>query len=299
MGLIRSGMVETAAGTNALSLEMQAGRSARIRDIRYSFLSAAAEDFTAKIGRKSIMQFKAPSGYYLLAEIALTRMMSIWRAFRAKGVAISIPVGEGETFGLTAPGSNNFAEVVYDLYDAEDVSPSEPNGSKSREYHLFQMISNTAAPTESGDEALDFCDLDSQFPNFPAGEVVPAGTEMRLLGLFGSPVTKGDTSNQDQITTHLKFLADREDIFDMDMTGLLYQGDVSHVAATTVYAADASRLTLGVAAAMPDVIVYDDPIVFGPGTELNVLATILETTAANDIAAKAIKLGLLFNVVKL
>lgn len=299
MALIRGGMIETASGSTALALAMQAGQSARIRDIRYSFLAAATEDFKASLGRKSIMQFKAPSGYYLIAEIALTRMLSIWRAFKAKGIDVSIPVAEGETFGLTAPGTNNFVEAVYDLYEAGDVSPDETNGSRAKAYHLFQMISNTAAPTETGDEALDFCDLDSEFPNFPAGDVVPAGTEMRLLGLFGSPVTKGDAANNDQITTHLKFLADREDIFDKDMTGLLYQGDISHVAATTVYTADASRLTLGVAAAMPDVIVFDEPLVFGPGTELNVLATILETTAAADIAAKAIKLGLLFLVVKL
>lgn len=297
--LIRENMVQKTSGTTALSLTMEAGQSARIKDIRTYCLAEGAEDIMVQINRKSVMQFKAPSTWNLLCETLAGGFIPLLQTARRLGLFLPIPLAEGETLTITGPGAGDYMEVIYDLHDAGDVSADEPNGSKSKQYQLWQMISNSVAPTESGDESLDQSDLDPQFPQFPGGAVVPGNTEMRLLALFGAGVSKGDGTAQDQHTSYLKFLGEREQLFDKDLTGITYFGDVSTVADSTIYHSDFSQLSLPTQYAEAKMIVFDEPIVFRAGEELNVSATIVETTPAEDMAVAAVKLGMLFNVLRL
>ena len=294
--LRRTNMVEVAADTTDLSLTMPKGRSARIKDVRYYMLAAAAEDFDLTIDQRRIMQFKAPSGWFLITDDLEDANISVVSELQRLGLFPVIPVASGQTLTLTAPGSNNLVEVVYDEYDEDDVSASEPNGSESNEYTLFQVISNASAPTQSMDLELDQSDLDTLFPAFPGGAVVPANHSMELLALFGAGASHGTGSANGQYTDRLKFLKEQEALFDRDLSGFLYRGDIGYTTDATQYKSEAGRLSLGVANERPRIITFEHPILFTAGEELNVFCKIVETTAANDFAAADIKLGLVFRV---
>ena len=298
MSLKRAGMIEQTSGTSALSLTAEAGESILVRDIRSDIAAAGAEDYKVTIDRKSILQFKAPTTWHLLARLQAGTYPPIMEAIKKAGLFPTFPVAEGETFGITAPGTSDYLTVVYDLYDGDDIQADMANGSKASRYRMFQMISNSASPTEAGDEALDQSDLDSEFIAFPGGDVVPPGVNIELLGLFGIPVTDGTGAANAQNTSHLKFLADREDIFDKDLNGINFLADITHTAATTIYGQVAGRLWGGLAYQDAGIIVFDEPLIFVPGSELNVFATIVETTGGTDLAAGAIKLGMIMDVVK-
>ncbi len=294
--LKRVGMVQKSIGTATLSLTMEAGQSCRVRDIFWHDPDNAAEDLKVKVDRKTLLHFSVPATWHLLSSNHQGTIGSMMEEFKKFGLFPEIPVAEGQVLTITGATANDFLELVYDLYEAGDIKSTDFNGTDSADYRMFQVISNSIAPTETGDEPLDASDLDPVFIDFPADKVVPPNTRILLRGLFGSPVSKGDGANQDQYSSHIKFLKDREDIFDKDLTGFLYRGDVSHTAASTIYAADASRLDKPIALNPARVIVFDDPIVFEAGAELNVLATIVETTGAADIAIGGIKLGMILDI---
>jgi hypothetical protein len=289
-------MVEVAEGTSSLELKAEAGTSLQIVDISFGVDGAQAEDITLSIDRKAIHHFKFPSGWYGLAEFPASSYQSLYRYLRKKGLIRPIPVGEGETVSVTAPGANNTLEVVYDLYDAGDIVPNMYNGSKSDRYDLLQIISNSAAISADGDADLDQSDLDSEFPGFPGGEVVPGRTQMLLKGLFGTGVSEGTGAAVGIYTDRIKFLADREDIFDKDLNGLLYVGDLSRTTATAAYGTDHGRLDIGRQYVEPKIIQFDDPIVFGPGEEVDISVECVESTDGATLAAGEIKLGMIFEV---
>lgn len=298
MALKRASMVATTSGTDGLSLTVPSGESLRVREINVTFDAAGAEDIKVTINRKTIQQFKVPSTWGLLARIKDDSQKSMIMEMRKLGLLEPIPVGEGETLEITAPGSSNYLEIVYDLYDAGDVSPSEYNGSDSNAYDFFQVISNSAAISASGDVALDQSDLDAIFPAFPGGKVVPANYEMELRAMFGDPAYKDDGAAAVMVTTHVKFLLDREDIFDKDLTGILFGSRVVTQDDAVHYQNLNSRIHRGGADVYPGILVLEQPIVFRPGDELNVSVTCVETGAIEFLAA-SVKLGLLFNVRRL
>jgi len=231
--LLRPGMVKVAETTTAMELEMPSSKSALIRDIRYYIDGAQAEDIDVTIDRKRIFQFKAPSTWQLLARGVAQTLNSIFAAVQQAGLFKGIPLAPGEKLAITAAGAGNYMEIEYDLYDGPDMGPVLPNGSKSAEYQLFQVISNSDIVTAAGDWPLDQSDLDDLFPQFPGGAVVPANTEMVLRALFGGPCGVGKASETCQHSSRLKGILDREDIFSEDMLGLLFLGD-NTVATDTV-----------------------------------------------------------------
>lgn len=299
MALKRSGMVEVAVGAAALSLEMKANESARIRDIWYGYCTPGAVDHKITIDRKSMMHFIAPETWYLWGADMKQGKVPLADAFWEAGLWPTIPLAKGETLGITAPGTDNFMEAIYDLYDADDVRPDEPNGSLSTRYRMFQVISNAAIVTAAGDAPLDASDTATEFPAFPGGEAVPANIRIELLGLFGSPCVRGCGTTVGQYTTRLKFLREREDLFDKDLGGVVFRGDTTYKSAALKYQADPSRLIKGGDSVPPGIITYDPPIVFTAGQELNVFATVYEVTAATgDFQIGEIKLGLIMDVIK-
>tara|TARA_Y100000310_G_scaffold330007_1_gene400890 strand:+ start:698 stop:1576 length:879 start_codon:yes stop_codon:yes gene_type:complete len=289
-------MVEKTNGTTALSLQMPAGQSAMIRDIFCDLAAAGAEDIDVSVDRKRIFSFVAPSTWYLLGSDHPAGAYSILSEIIKAGLFQGIPLGEGETLEITGPGAGDYMEAVYDLYDAPDISPMSMNGSKSKSYQLFQVVSNAGTRATAGDLELNQSDLDTIFPQFPGGAVVPANLRMELRCLFGSTATKGGGAANGEFTQYLKMLRDREDILDKDLTGMTFLGDATYVTAAVEYRSEACRFGVSGSFALPHIVVFDPPIVFESGSELNVIATIGRTGAAADFAAGDIKVGMLFDV---
>ena len=297
--LRKSGMVLAALTTTAISLAMSAKESAIVTAIRYFIDGAQAEDIDLNIDNKRICQWKAPSTWQLLAEGIAGTTTSIMDVIRQAGLWAGIPLAAGETLTMTAAGSGNSMEIEFDLYDVGDIKSTQKNGSQADTYQLFQVISNTDIVTAAGDWPLDQSDLDDLFPAFPGGAVVPASTRMHMLALFGGPCGVGKASETTQNTTRLKMLRDRDDILSRDMLGMLWTGDDGVASDTVSYLTDGSSIQIPVAGQAGKIKVFDPPVIFEPGQELNVHATIAETAEGGDAAVGEIKLGLLFDVEKL
>lgn len=296
MSLRQSGMVEVTSGTDAIALQMESNESCMVREIYYYVDGAQAEDIKVSVDRKVVLQFKAPSGWYLLANNYNGGYKSLMQYMAERGMFPQVPVGSGQKLTVTAPGASNYMAVVYDLYDADDIRPDMRNGSQASEYDLFQVISNSAAATAAGDIDLDDSDLDSIFPDFPGGDVVPGRYTMSLLSLFGTGYARGDGSDNTFQSTRLRMLGDRVDIFDKDLEGLLLRGDSSYTTDGADYDTIVGRMVMGLQYQDPKIVTFDNPIVFREGSELNVKMTVLENTDGDTLPANDLKVGMHFNV---
>lgn len=296
MALIRPNMVENAKAAATASLYMPSGQSCRVKGIRGWRSTPVAEDLRVHIDRKLVLQIVNPivwnvaqgtddQGYEMLEDLLVRE--KLWPI---------LPVGEGQTLEITQGNSDNwdYLEILYDLYDAADVARTEPNGTEALKYRLMQVISNSGTIAAAGNLALDQSDLDAVFPAFPGGDTVPSKTTMSLLALYGGPAACDDAAaGVGQATEYLRFVSGREDMFDKDLLGLIFAGDVTEATAT-VYTTDAGRLRVPDASAPGQIIKFPEPIAFPAGEELIVRASILHTAAG--FVASEVKLGMIFDV---
>ncbi len=297
MSLKGQGLVATTTGGSKLTLQAQANESYRVRKINVYHTVTAGLNIDVTVDRTRVLQFNEPSAWNIVGTVLASQTTSLTDKLHAMGMHPVIPVARGQTLEVSDPGGSRFIEVIYDRYDEGDVRADEPNGSESSTYRLFQQISNSAAVTAGGDVSLDQSDLDDIFPAFPGGEEVPARTTMQLLALFGGPIGRGDGGgNHTQHTTRLKFLKDRRELFDQSLDGMLFVGDQSVSGSTPVYGADASRIDVSRDGYGHRIEVFDPPIEFPSGEEMNVRATVQENNTGGDLAAGDIKVGLLFDV---
>ena len=294
----RRNMVESASGTSTLTLEAESNESFLLKELKLYNIGASADDHKIMISRKMVAHFKAPADWYLLGSLPASGIRSTLSELTHYGLGLDIPVGAGQKVEITAPGASNYMELVYDVYTPDEQTPDLPYGTESDRYKLYQVISNSTAVTAAGDVALDQSDIDSAFPAFPGGDVVPGGMEMRLHALFGGGYSRGDGSDNTLQSTYFRMIKDREDILDKDMNGIILLGDASYTTDGKTYVTDAGRLNVGAANLPPRVLVFDDPVVFKPGTELNCFMTVAENTDGDTAPAGDIKMGMVFEAIK-
>ena len=142
------------------------------------------------------------------------------------GLMAGYPVAVGETFRITGVRQVGAIQmVIYEIYDAEDMTPEMPNGSRGLEY-IFCNYGNTGASiTAPGTHLYTTTVNPGEFLDFPFDKVVPAKTEIDVVGVLASDFAPSEnTADDHQYTKFLKFIAERITLFDEDREGLLMLG---------------------------------------------------------------------------
>jgi len=154
---------------------------------------------------------------------SMLEMKSLLAWMVAKGLMTGYPVAEGETFRISGVGqAGAIQHVEYEIHEGEDQKPELPNGSRAKEY-VFINYGNTGAPiNKTGDSVYNISASPAEFPDFPFGKVVPAKTNIALLGILASDFApwENDATNWIQ-TMYAKMVKEREILFDEDRNGLL------------------------------------------------------------------------------
>jgi len=298
MTLRAQSVVAVATGGSDLSLQAQANESYLIRRINHYDTADAAEDCDVSVDRRRIFQVSVPSGWRFLTTRRDTPDSSFADLLYNMGYWPSIPVASGQQLDVTNPTGSGAVEVVYDIYERGDVQASQPNGTQSSRNRIFQTISNSTAGSKGDTRQLDQSDLDSIFPAFPGGDVVPARHRVELLGLFGAPLSLGDSADNVEHSDRIRFIREREDLFDQDLNGFLFVGDQNYIVNTVLYAANQGRLDVPRGIGDAPLIWFPDPITFEPGEELNVEMTFTSGSGSGSISAGDAKLGLIYDLVR-
>lgn len=266
------------------SIEAPAGQSLLIKGI-YCRPSSNDTYLTLQTDRVTVgvWRVKGKSGNHLTHIRAASIKANVMEFLAAKGINVSIPVAEGQTFTVSRAAEAGRVVLVFDRFDAGDISPEMPNGSAAKEYVFMQYMNIGTGRNTSGDALFDTALSPAEFPDFPCGKVVPANHRITMLGLVGCPWNDSlDVGSAVIYTTHIKLIREREVLFDEDRQGILFDC-YWHTRQSNVYGAGFSLIGAGMAetglGGTGDPLLFDPPLVFEAGVELNVYAVVV---AANN-----------------
>ena len=288
MALKRANMMKRITASGGGSLTAAAGESFRVRRIE-CVPSASDTYLTLSVDRVTVgfYRVKGKSGNHLGTNHGAYLKANIMEFLAKRGINVAIPVAEGQTFNVSRFAEAGNVIVVYDLYEAGDVKPNEPNGTECREFTFIQYAEIGATPSAAGDFKVDTSLTPSEFPDFPCGAVVPAQHQIELLGIAGSPFVDAAAGPASYASTFLKLLRDREVLFDVDRLGLPFDGQ-NAAAVAPAYVGNFSLIGPGTEVLVNTNVItpgepfmLETPLVFTAGQELNVSLSLVKTGAGN------------------
>jgi len=268
-------------------LSAAAGKSILVKSI-YSIPSANDTYLTLSVDRVTVgfYRVKGRAGNHLSPYLTAYVIPHLMDFLTAKGISVFIPVAEGQTFNVSRYAEAGNVIIVYDEYDAGDITAIMPNGSAAKEYTFIQYMSTSETPVASQDILLDTSLSPAEFPDFPCGKSVPAGHTITMLGILGHPFTTGAAGPNAWGTTFVKLIRDREVLFDEDRNGIPFDGQDA-AAVADAYMCNFSLIGPGTPVLLDSAVqVIGDPLMFDPaldfaaGEELNIYLSGIMTTAA-------------------
>lgn len=285
--LIQANMVKRIIASGGGDLEAKTGESLRIKRIE-AIPSANDTYLTVVVDRVTVAfyRIKGKSGNHLSTILSPYLKRNLMQFLSEAGINVSIPVAEGQTLTVKRYAEAGNVMLIYDRYTAGDVKETDPNGSQSKVYTFIQYGKVGTAPTASGEAKIDVSLTPAEFPDFPCGKTVPAQHKIEMLGIAGSPFVDGAAGPVGFATSFLKLVKDREVLFDPDRNGipfdgqnaaataLAYKSNFSLIGPGTEILLDSNVVTPG------DPLLFEPPLRFEAGQELNAYLTVVKTGAA-------------------
>jgi len=284
------------------SLQADSGESFLIRRI-YVVPETDNTYLTLKVDRKTVGVYRV----YGRAGNHLDRMhqdfiyQNLMEFMERKSIDVTIPVAEGQSFTVTTPGTSPVVIIVYDMYDAGDVTAIMPNGTASKSYTFLQYMDTSETIDASEDVTLDTSLSPAEFPDFPCGKSVPANTTIEMLGLVGIPCGTGTSETNKTGSTFVKMVKDREILFDEDRNGIPFEfhsgifGGCSYHANMSLIGGSIGIDVSTIGGSLGDPLIFEPSLSFIAGEELLMYMT-FEQLATSVLASGSIDLAAILKV---
>lgn len=253
---------------------------------------------TLKVGRTTVGFYRIDRTYgnHLGYKDSNTKNDSLFTYLVSKGIFPPIPLVQGES--LIAEFSSAYTGdilLTYEIWDPQDVVNTAPLGSASTELYFISYGTNASTISSTGYTELTRTYNPIEFPRFPFGERVPAGTQVEILACLAQEVGRYVDSSNYCITTRLRFLRGLTELFDEDKLGFLLKGNYSTTAGY-YYGTGTSFFGTHREDADTEVKFFNPPLVFGPGEELKILVGTSHTGTNGVFAAGTIDVPLIMHV---
>jgi len=290
-------MVKTVEGDDDLELQARSGESILVKDVRV--YNPASNYATLRVEKTTVGYFRVGGtlGNHLAFSPSDSDMKTILGYLAKKGLFGGFPVAEGETFSISGVAqSGAIQQVVYEVYDAGDITNTMENGSQAGDY-LFINYGRPSSVSD-GDNLISSTQNPAEFPNFPYSQTVPSGHVISLIGILASDIgkTSGGGANT-QITKYLKFVKGREVLFDEDRNGIPMIGSAPGSDGTNIGAgyslignySDVDRR---------EPFMFPEALEFIAGEELNIYLTTDVTAGSANMSTDEAEIGLILKVRK-
>jgi hypothetical protein len=255
MALKEALMVKTAMAGDTLTLEAAVGEAFLIKEINIDNVGviefARLSINRATVGYLSVYDNKQNQFWFASEAAAPPNLLTF---LAEKEIFKGYPVMEGETFTLDITGgTNKNSRITYEVYEPGDISRAMQNAVGSKEYLHFNYGTNSAEIAIDSDGNIDKSLNPSEFPDFPFGSVVPAKTQIEILGMLIGTHRKGVYFGDK--CRYLKISKGREVLFDTDRTGFYVAHGMNNYPFHAENYERPARL-------------FPAPLIFGPGDEL-------------------------------
>ena len=284
-------------------LQADAGESFLVRCL-YGEPSSNDTFLTLRVDRKTVGVYRlgGKAGNHLSFYTEGNFKNNLMEFLTKKEINVAIPVAEGQTFTVSRYAETGEVIIVYDIYDAGDITAVMPNGSDAKDYLFINYLNNSATKAVSGDLLLDESESPAEFPDFPAAAVVPARHTIEVLGIIGQPTGHKTSGDNYILSSFVKMIKDRETLFDEDRAGIvfrakkpsedktMYRTDFSLIGGCIMnHYAQADEL-------LSDPWMLSPVLVFQPGEELLVYVT-FELTGTDTLLADTVDVALIEHVI--
>ena len=255
MAIKEAFMVKTGMSVDTLSLKADPGEAFLIKEIGFDNLTnvefAKLSIDRVTLGYLSAWDNKQNQFYFSREAAAFPNLMA---HLYDKGIFKGFPVKEGQEFTLDIAGAaTRNARIIYEVHDVADITDELQGATNGLEYLFWNYGTNSAEIALNGNGDFDKCLTPSEFPDFPFGDIVPAKTQIEIVGLLIGTHRKGVYFG-DKLR-YLKFSKGREVLFDEDRTGFYCAHGMNHF---PFHAEFYERQS----------VLFPTPLVFGPGDEL-------------------------------
>ncbi len=255
MALKEALMVKTAMASDTLTLEAAVGEAFLIKEINIDNVGviefAKLSINRATVGYLSVYDNKQNQFWFASEAAAPPNLLTF---LAEKEIFKGFPVLEGETFTLDITGgTNKNSRITYEVYEPGDISRAMQNAVGSKEYLHFNYGTNSAEIAIDSDGNIDKSLNPSEFPDFPFGSVVPAKTQIEIIGMLIGTHRKGVYFGDK--CRYLKISKGREVLFDTDRTGFYVTHGMNNYPFHAENYERPARL-------------FPEPLIFGPGDEL-------------------------------
>ena len=200
-----------------------------------------------------------------------SKEINILDFLREKGIFKGFPANQGQIISWkTANGSNVNVTFKMILAEAGDYTAEHENGSNAKEYLYINYGRPSSAPSGAGDVLINSSLIPVEFPQFPFGVEVPAKSEITVLGICATVVGRtSDSAGNKAYTKYLKFIKEREVLFDKQREGLPLVG-VPPSSDGVDYVTGYSQIGYNSDKDKKCAYLFDEPLVFTAGEELNI-----------------------------
>jgi len=281
MALKEQYMEYSKEGVTSIELEAETGKSLLVK--YFGIGNATAKWFDVFIEKTRIMRFghNIAVGSHILYEKKEPKVSPLLKYLLTRGIFLGFPVAEGETFVLqTVDGTAFDGTIYYEIWDAGDKTPDMENGSKATTY-LYLSYGGIGASSVAGENVLKKSYLPPEFPNFPYGVVVPAKTEIDVLGILATDVGSATAiAGQYAYTNRLKFIREREVLFDELKEGLMILGNYIDAGADDWYGEGYCDFGYYSWQNNKEPLILPTPLTFTAGEELIVLLNVKQSADA-------------------
>jgi hypothetical protein len=269
MGIKEKLMVKTAIGADTLALEAAVGEAFLITEINIDNLAnvefARLSIDRVTVGYLSVYDNKQNQFWFAREAAAPTNLLT-WLMERE--IFKGFPVLEGQTFTLDITGAtNNNSRISYEVWEPGDIKKEMQNAVGSKEYIHFNYGTNSAEIAIDSAGNFDKSLNPSEFPDFPFGSVVPAKTQIEIIGMLIGTHRKGVYFGDK--CRYLKLSKGREVLFDQSRTGMYCAHGMNNYPFHAENYERAANL-------------FPSPLIFGPGDELIVNLSVGGVALAAD-----------------
>lgn len=236
MALRNPFMVKNFVNVTTGELKADVGKSLLVKDV---YVRSVADGYvTFKIDRLTVGYFRVDTDklgnllHYPLTDLEKKTILGL---LGEKGLFNGYPIAEGQTFEISGLGSSALtATVIYEEYDAGDITPAMQNGTEAEEFVYIAFGDCGAVINAAGEFLYKNPRIPSEFPAFPFGADVPPRMAIDVLGILASErgADDGTTAANYIRTQYYKLMRGREVLFDQDRRGLYAQGSTVAVGGT-------------------------------------------------------------------
>ena len=290
-------MTLTVEGDDDLELQARSGESILIKDVRV--YNPASNYATLRVEKTTVGYFRVGGtlGNHLGFTPTDSTKKTILGYLAEKGIFTGFPVAEGETFTISGVAQTGaIQQVVYEIYDAGDITNTMENGSHATDY----IFINYGRPSgvADGDNLYTSTQNPAEFPDFPFGQNVPSGYEITMLGILASDVGKSSGSGANiQITKYLKFVKGREVQYDEKRKGIPLIG-ATPTSDGTLIGQGNSLVGNYTDVDTREPFMFPEGQTFIGGEELNIYVTTDVTTGSANLSTDEVEIGLILKVRK-